>query len=211
MTMVLAGCGDSLLGSWSIEERIGSPPLTAGSQWEVRWVQESGLAIDCQRVDAGVETDELAVVGSAELPLPQMPAPRFVDAGPYRFALAFPVLVEAEAPYTEPGDGEASLEPDLGVWGTSAPLAWLVVEGDLAAAGADLLANGGPAPAQGWVDVHSEDIWESGDIDQTLDPIPTESLDGSLHATALYWTDDEAYDVWAGLWIGGIASTCEAP
>ncbi|MEZ4318346.1 MAG: hypothetical protein R3F61_12620 [Myxococcota bacterium] len=203
----LSGCGDSLLGPWEIEQRIASPPLPDDPVWEVRWVGSEGLRVACERIDAGTPEGGIAVLGSAELPLPSLPPPPFVDAGTYRWALALPVLTDRQGAF--PPTGDASLDDDLGVWGTSAPLGWLQVEGDLDAAGAALMLDGSAAPQAGWVDVVSELAWTSGRIDGALERLEVPPT--SLYATALFWTDDEDWVLWSGEGLGGITSTCEGP
>lgn len=204
----LAGCGDSLYGGWAIEERIGSPPLPERASWEVRWVQPQGLAVGCERVDAQIPDGELALLGVAQLPEPTLPEPRWVDGDGFRWAVGLPTLVWDDAPYPELGEGW--LDDGLGVWGTTAPLAWLAVDGDLPAAGAWLRADGAPAEP-GWVELFADLSSESGQVRGALAAVDPSWIDGGLWTVALDWSEDDELAVWSGWALGGVVSTCGDP
>lgn len=196
----MGGCGASLVGPGELAQRIDTPAPPGDPAWEVRWVSGDGLVVGCERVPAEL-VGRLAVSGSVPAVPPEMPEPAVWNVeSTFRWALGLPVLVEAGSPWPPAGTG--ALEAEAGVFGTTAPLAWLVVDGEPADAGAQL--GIGPLDT-GWVEVLVDRVTAQGDWNAGLEPWTVED---DLFVTSLGWGEDESLDLWSGETTGGIARSC---
>ncbi|MCB9744004.1 MAG: hypothetical protein H6740_15495 [Alphaproteobacteria bacterium] len=148
------GCGDPLLSAPAINGLVNAP-APAEPAWNLRWLEDEELVIDCavEKLDAFNQAD--LILGELDLAPPQVYAPpTWVDESErgYAYALGLLSVVDEELwefHGEEDEEDEGGATPDLalalseGTWGVSGTWALLFVDGDLEAAGAELLVGDG--------------------------------------------------------------------
>ena len=208
----LLGCGEPVMSAPALESLLGNP-VPAEPAWNLRWLVNGGIQVDCR-------VEQLAPFSSADIVLGevQLPPPEVAEAAVwseeselgYRYALALFTLVDEEQWEQEEVHGVVPDLPgalDHGTWGVSETYALLFVDGDLDAASAELLVGdadeGQGLPAEvAWVK------WLPQIVTATLNPengllLPSEAeLDAierlGITVTSRRYLSVDAHDVASG-------------
>jgi len=150
------GCTtDGLYSAQRLNELSEVPPPPQTARWEMRWYMgfEDGLLADCQLHPAFFEPSEEnwgEVISNG----PHDVQPIYwLDEGAYRWAVGFPVMVDANR-YSPVGEGwfeSAPLDYGRGVWGASEDIALVFAEGDVEVFRDEILS----------IPLDDEDFWEA--------------------------------------------------
>lgn len=214
--LLLLGCDGSLLGPDSLENLLGIAPEPTSPAWQLRWYAgpDEGLVVDCTLEPTEVDPDDIGAGVVVVVPPERGEPPVWIERREFRWALALPVLVDAE---TYAFDGEDDPFDNLeiqGVWGITEQRAWLFWEGDADAVADDLV----PIDDEFLLDQEASDVWvgflpevvePSGDPRTGLFPLDEEEqfdiIEEGMLVRASTQLRDRQFEVWTGEALGGFS------
>ena len=237
----LTGCGDPLLGGEALDQVMGVARPPARPAWELRWLSDGPLTVDCTPLPGAEIEGEEVLLGSLFAEEPPVPS----GAGPVMLApgvsVALAALVDqgtyqrfsgntGEPPVFIP-DGEDDdddstdllaqnrwvadqLDADAarGVWGVAVGRALLVVEPGYEA-NASVFRVGGATPAAGarWMGVVVELVNLTGRVDGALYPLEVDDEELGFDTVALNFLEEPDAELATGLAFGGSVAAETCP
>ena len=231
LSLLLSGCGDSLVSGAALDILLGLEPFPEEPMWLTLWVDEGGEGVlaSCELApvpgEIEREDDDTVILDKTWIPPPEWVEPvAWTEGEEFAWALGLMVLVDgARFDFDQAAVALEEQEPELlpGVWGMADANALLLGEGDIEALGGAVVAGSAPPEldedGRAWVGFAQEIVVATGSFAGAVTALDLDDQDDlsefGLPVRRLDTLDDTSLQLLFGVPFGGVGvdGECEDP